>query len=487
MTGTLIIIFGWLVVTTVVGVLAGINRKFSMEEYFVAGRSFGMLLFYTTAAAEIYSAFAFLGLAGWAYKFGVPILYAFAYGTMAYTLYFFLGPRISRLGKTFKYVSQQDFLEDRYGSKFLGVFTALVGVAFIIPYLQLQIMGAGMIVQLASGGKITWQAAVLIAFTAAVIFVYISGFRGIGWTNFMQAIIMLGGMIAVGIAFPHKFFGGIGPMFQKLAEVSPQHLVLPGKAGTMGVAWYASTALLCGLGFWMWPHIFMATYTAKSEKIIRRNAVVLPLYQLALLPVIIVGFTCYLVIKDISNPDHAMLVALTKYFPWWFTGFIGAGGLAAAISTSSALILCAATLVSRNIYQKIINPNASDATVTKVGRIMVPVITAIAVAFAFIAPKMLVALLLVGYSGITQFFPGIVFGVFWPRVTKAGVITGLLAGLGTVLYLKFGGVGNPLGIHFGFWGLIVNITVCVVVSLLTKVEDPERTKRFVDVLAPKSP
>ena len=125
MTITLVIIFGWLLATTIVGVMAGRNRTFSMEEYFVAGRSFGLLLFYTTAAAEIYSSFAFLGLAGWAYSKGISITYALAYGSISYAIYFFVGPRINRLGKAMNYISQPDYLEDRYGSKGLGILVAV--------------------------------------------------------------------------------------------------------------------------------------------------------------------------------------------------------------------------------------------------------------------------------------------------------------------------------------------------------------------------
>ena len=86
MTVALAIIIVWLVLTTVVGVMAGINRRFGLEEYMVGGRSFGTLLFYTIAAAEIYSAFAFLGLAGWAFQKGLSISYGLAYMGIAYGL-----------------------------------------------------------------------------------------------------------------------------------------------------------------------------------------------------------------------------------------------------------------------------------------------------------------------------------------------------------------------------------------------------------------
>ena len=489
MTITLVIIFGWLLATTVVGVMAGRNRAFSMEEYFVAGRSFGLLLFYTTAAAEIYSAFAFLGLAGWAYSKGISITYALAYGSISYGIYFFLGPRINRLGKHMNYVSQPDYLEDRYGCRGLGVLVAVVGVVFLIPYLQLQIMGSGLIVQLASGGAISWQTAVVISFIAAVIFVYFSGLRGIGWTNFMQAIIMLIGMGSVGFLISNHYFGGIGKMFETLVQVKPTHLTLPDTSGN-GLYWYASTALLSGLGFWMWPHLFTATYSAKSEHIVRRNAVILTLYQLAMIPVVIVGFAVAAKVgldpafgARIAKPDQAMFVALLDSMPPWVVGLLGAGGLAASISTSSGIILTAASLTCRNILQKGLMPDMPDLKAARIGQLLVPVFTAIALGFALLAPSMLVNLLITGYSGITQFFPGVVLGIFSKKPTKAGVTAGIIVGLVALFTFQFGGIKAPFNLQPGFIGLILNFITVLVVSTFTTPVDKERLDRFERVLS----
>ena len=64
---------------------------------------------------------------------------------------------------------------------------AIIGVIFIIPYLQLQLLGAGIIVQIASGGAMGREAAIVVAVVALIIFVTVSGLRGIGWTNLLQA------------------------------------------------------------------------------------------------------------------------------------------------------------------------------------------------------------------------------------------------------------------------------------------------------------
>lgn len=487
MTLALAVILGWLVITTVVGILAGVRRTFSLEEYFVGGRSFGAVIFYTILAAEIYSAFAFLGLAGWAYGKGMSIVYGLAYGSIAYGLYFFIGPRINRVGRRAGYVTQPDFFEDRYGSKALGVFAAIVGVVFIVPYLQLQLMGAGMIVQIASGGAMGWRWAVAASALCIVSFVYVSGLRGIGWTNLLQAVIMLGGMISVGILFPLEFFGSVDVMFETLERVRPDHLSLPDSAG-LGISWYTSTALLCGLGMWIWPHGFTATYSAKSEKVVRRNAGVLPLYQLALVPVIVVGFTCAAKAAIdpsfaalIDKPDHAMLIALVGHFPPWMAGLIGAGALAASISTASALILTASNLLARNVIQKA--TGVDDTKAAWVGRLLVPVVTGAALVFVFAAPGMLVSLLLTGFSGIGQFLPAVLLGLFarWP--TAKGILAGIAAGLGVVVVCHVAGWNLLLGMHPGFLGLLLNCAVVVVVSRFTRSVGEERIARFEKLLA----
>jgi SSS family solute:Na+ symporter len=246
----------------------------------------------------------------------------------------------------------------------------------------------------------------------------------------------------------------------------------------MGVGWYTSTTLMSALGFWMWPHLFLTIYSAKSAQIIRRNAVILPLFALALIPVILVGYTCFLVSPDLRDPDHAMLITLTRFFPPWMAGLMGAGGTAAAISTSSALTLSACTLFARNIYQRGIDPRASDDQAARVARGLVPVVAALAVALTFLRPKMLVALLLLGYSGITQFFPGVVLGLLWRRTSKVGVWAGMGAGIATLLFINYGLKSSPLGLFFGFWGLIVNLAVCLLVTLFTRPPAKEDLDRF---------
>jgi len=84
-------------------------------------------------------------------------------------------------------------------------------------------------------------------------------------------------------------FGGIGPMFAAVVHAKPDHLVMPGATKNLGHAWYVSTVLLTSLGFFMWPHSFGASFTAKSGDTLRRNAVILPLYSITMPLMFFVG------------------------------------------------------------------------------------------------------------------------------------------------------------------------------------------------------
>ena len=486
MTPVLAIVFGWLALTTGVGLAAGIRSRregrTGRDDFLVGGRAFGAVLLYVMMAAEIYSAFAFLGLAGHAYKHGASILYAVGYGSLAYALLFFFGPRVNRLGHRLGYVTQPDFAADRYGSTGLGVVIAMLGIAALGIYLHLQITGAGLIIELASGGAFQAGWARVIAFACVMLFVSVSGMRGVGWTNLLQAVVMLAGMFGVGIVFAYRFFGGIDEMFAELATVSPRHLTLAGADEAHGSLWYATGTLGLAVGFWMWPHIFQAMYTAKRPGILRRNACVLPLYQLALFPVMLVGFSVFVLHQRSGDlladgqQDKAMLLALVNHFPPWFAGAVAAGGLAAAVSTSSALILAMATLFARNIVQAGIAPQTSDRAVTAIARIAVVPLTTAGVALTFAFQKPLVELLLLAFAVPLQLAPGLLLGAFWLRVHRSAVITGLGVGVSVLLAIAFDMIAVPGGFYPGLFAMLPNLGIVVVWSALRPIDQRTRER-----------
>jgi SSS family solute:Na+ symporter len=465
MSIALIIILAVILFSSLLGIVAGRRVKMDLEMWTVGGRQFGIVLMWLLMAGEIYTTFTFLGASGWAYTRGAPTFYILIYGALAYTISFFILPLLWKLGKKHGLHTQPDFFIKRYNSRALGVLVAVIGVVFIIPYLQLQLKGLGLIVEVASDYTISPNVAILISFFLTCIFVFTSGIRGTAWVSIVKDIMMIAAVAIVGIGVPYIYFGGIGPMFQKLIEERPDFLVFPGATDNMDSLWVMSTALLTGIGFYMWPHTFGSVFSAKSAGTIKRNAIIMPFYQIPILLVFLVGFTALLIIPGLADGDFAFLSLVSQTYPPWFLGFVGAAGAVTAMVPSSILILFASTLLAKNVYKTGFRPGASEETVVKISRFMVLIITSLGMLFAIYFPNALVNLLLIGYDGVTQFFPGVVLGLFWKKVTGTGVLCGIITGVGLVAFLVLGGHDPLWGINAGFVALVMNAAVTVAVSL----------------------
>ncbi|HEY6969208.1 MAG TPA: sodium:solute symporter family protein [Candidatus Angelobacter sp.] len=466
-TVALSIIFAIVVIGSAIGFYAGARYKMDLEQWTVAGRGFGLLFVWLLMAGEIYTTFAFLGASGWAYSRGGPALYILGYLTLAYVVSFYILPPIWEIGRKYALQTNSDFFQVRYGNKYLAGFVALVGVIFMVPYLQLQLTGLGIIVETASFESISRTTAMLISFTLVAAFVFMSGVRAVAWVSVLKDFLLLFAAVAIGIAVPYRYFGGIGAMFTALVHAKPAHLTMPGATANQGHAWFATTVLLTSFGFYMWPQAIASSFTAKSGDTLRRNAIIMPLYGITLPLIFLVGFTAILVVPGLKNGDLALLTIVRKTFPAWFLGLIGGAGALTAMVPAAIQILSAAALFAKNLYRPVFAPGMTDRQVALLARVMVLVITAVALYFAIYSSATLVALLLLGYAGVTQFFPGIVLGLFWPRVTTAGVFSGMVAGVATVIVLIRSNHDPFFGLNAGFVALCLNFVIAVLVSLAT--------------------
>jgi SSS family solute:Na+ symporter len=255
-------------------------------------------------------------------------------------------------------------------------------------------------------------------------------------------------------------------MFTALAEAVPGHLVMPGATGVMGHSWYITTVLMTSFGFYMWPHLFGASFTAKSGNTLRRNAVIMPLYTISLPLIFIIGFASILVIPGLKSGDMALLTIVRKTYPAWFLGVVGGAGAVTAMVPAAILTLTTATLFTKNVYRPLIAPGMTDNQVASLAKALVLVISAITLYFAIYSSTTLVNLLLIGYSGVTQFFPGVVYGLYWRRVSLAGVFTGMVVGVAIVAFLMLNKRDPFMGINAGFFALCVNFVVTTTISLL---------------------
>jgi SSS family solute:Na+ symporter len=388
-------------------------------------------------------------------------------------------PPVWRFAKTHRVVSQPHFFTRKYDSASLGVLVAVVDVAALIPYLVLQLKGLGIIVSTASYGAISSSAAIWIGAGVVTVYVIVSGVRGSAWNSVVKDMLILGIVLFLGIYLPMHYYGGLGQMFHAIDVARPGFLTFPEKGSS--VTWFQSTVLLTALGFFMWPHTFGSVFTAKDERIFRRNAIVLPLYQLILLFVFFVGFAAALKVPGLKGGDidlSLFKLSLQTFDPW-FVGVIGAAGVLTALVPGSMILTTASTLLANDIYRGLVQRNASDETVAKLARVCVPVVAVVAVLFTLHGGETIVALLLMGYSFVTQLFPAVICSLApRNRATKQGAFCGILVGVAvvavtTIFKLSVGQLMPFLpdalkDVNIGFVALAVNLVVFVVVSAVTQ-------------------
>ena len=473
MTVALLIILLVVIGSALLGVVAAGRGEMNLERWSVGGRRFGVILVWLLMAGEFYTAFTFLGASGWAYSRGAPAFYILAYGAIGYIISFFILPPAWRMAKQHGLHTQPDFFEARYGSRLLAGFVALVGVVSIVPYLQLQLTSLGLIVEIASAGAISSTAAIVVAFALTTAFVYTSGLKGIAWVAIVKDLMMIIAVAVIGFGLPAMYFGGIGGMLRELARQHPTHLTFPGTTTTMGIGWVMSTLVLTGCGYYCWPHAFASAFSAKDERTIRRNAVIMPLYQIPVLLVFFVGFTALLVLPGLKNPDTALLALVTRSYPPWFSGFVGAAGAVTAMVPASVLLLASATLIAKNVYRPLRRGDVDDAHLMRASRVVVMAVALAAFGLTLWAPRELVNLLIFGYDGVSQFFPGIVLGLFARRASAVPIGLGLVTGEVVVVSLLWSGNDPFYGMNAGFVGLAANMLVALV-ALALRPDTPAR-------------
>jgi SSS family solute:Na+ symporter len=194
----------------------------------------------------------------------------------------------------------------------------------------------------------------------------------------------------------------------------------------------------------------------------------MPLYNITLPLIFFVGFTAFLAIPGLKNGDLALLTLARKTYPAWFLGVIGGTGALTAMVPAAIFILAAATLFAKNFFRPVFAPRMTDDQVAKLAKMMVLVVTGIALYFALYSSTTLVALLLIGFAGVSQFFPGVVLGLYWRRVTMPGVFAGMVVGVATVAFLMLTKRDPFVGINAGFFALCLNFVVTAIVSSVTR-------------------
>lgn len=475
----------YLVFVLVLGLVPTMRASPSVAGYVAGDRAVSTFVLYFLLGSAIFSAFAFLGMPGWAYSRGAAAFFIVAYGALGLIPMYFMGPKTRRLGQRFGFVTQAELVAWRFDNRWISVLLALLSVVAFIPYLTIQMTGAGYILEFASGGAVSMTVAILLTYGVVTLYVVVGGMMGVGWTGVLYGAVMMAVAWTLGLYLPHKLYGGIEPMFRAIEAAGHGAMLVPPGLAEDGSPWnwwaYSSAILVSVLGFSCWPHFFMKAFAARSDLAMKKIVVLYPTFQLFLIPIILIGMAAIVAFPGVKPADAVVpyLLVNADLSPV-FAAVVFVGVLAASMSTGDAILHAAAAVFVRDGVQPLLPRRLTDAVERQAIRVMVILIALIAFALAISSDVSLVGLLLASYGGVAQMFP-VLFATFYVRsVTGAGVVAGLATGIAVnVLFLQAPEL-RPVPLHEGIYGLVANVLVMALVSAYTRRPPADRITACVE-------
>jgi SSS family solute:Na+ symporter len=473
------LIFIYLLITLWLGVVANRRMTVDLEDFLLYGRRAGFVVLYLTVVATFHSAFAFLGSGGFFYTHGIGFWAAGTWTVLVGAITYVIGTRVWALGKAFGYITPADMLADFYESEAVRVSVAIVSVLFTILYIQVQAQGLGYIINVASGGRISFDLGTFVLLAVAATYLMAGGLRAVYWTDVLQGIWMYVAVWVGAIFLSYKLFGGPMALWHAVEAREPALLSVPGPHGLFTPGMWIGMTVTLSFGIVFQPHMMIRWYTAVDAKTMKLLGATTPIYLMTLyIPTALVGLGGALVLPHLAKPDTIFPELLTRYAPAWLTGVILAGATAAAMSTLDSILHANMTVLTRDVYQRYVLPGRTDKHYVWVGRSIVLGLLFVGYELSVHTYGFLVTLVTLSGSGALQLMPAIL-GVCFPGrrvLTRAGVLAGLGASM-VALYLTL--VVRPmfLGVHGGIWSLFVNFVVAIAVSAFTRSPSADTVRR----------
>jgi solute:Na+ symporter, SSS family len=469
---------------TVMGFFAARWRKgdlTQLAEWGLGGRRFGTVVTWFLLGGDLYTAYTFVAVPALMFGSGAIGFYAVPYTIFVYPVLFAVFPRLWSVARAKGYVTAADFVRGRFGSGTLALAIAVTGIVATMPYIALQLVGIGVVIE---GLGIHGETPLVIAFVVLAVYTYSSGLRAPAMIAVVKDLLIYVTVIAALIVIPHEL-GGYARIF---ASVAPSKLLLaPATPGNLSQqSGYATLALGSALALFLYPHAMTGMLSASSRHVIRRNAVVLPAYSVALGLIALLGYMALAAgVKSMPAyaggfktfaANYAVPALFLKMFPSWFVGVAFAAIAIGALVPAAIMSIACANLFTRNIYREYFHPRCEPARESQVAKIASLAVKAGALFFIIFLPQQYaINLQLLGGIWIIQTLPAVLIGLYtrWldPRALLLGWAAGIAAGTGMEISLGFKGVIYSLHIlgwivpcYAAFSSLLLNIAVSVALS-----------------------
>ena len=332
-----------------------------------------------------------------------------------------------------------DFFHDKYHSRHLDMAAIALMVGLSIPYISVQFLGGGIIIEMATNGLIPWRISALLFFLVMILYIWSGGLRAIAWTDSLYSVLIFAGMLLIGILFVHMT-GGVEATFAKLSKVRPESLHLPDVVdGTLGAGFWFSLLVIMPLGELMMPQIWIRTYAVKERRTFHIMPFLLSIATLAYLGTMLAGNAAAVLEPDYPGAsDYILPAMLIKYLPPVLMAFIICCAAAACLSTANSQFHSISEILTLDIYKRYFGRKAPEKHLILVAKGFILVIAALAyllLLFGNLSTIFQTAFL--AFSGVIQLAVPAVGGLLQKRGDARSALTGLLTGLAVTFLFSF--------------------------------------------------
>src|SRR5271154_4966925 len=401
----------------------------SLEEWGLAGRRFGTLITWFLIGGDFYTAYPFISVPAALYGTGAPGFFAIPYCILLYPYMMLVLPRLWNVCHRHGYVTLADFARGRHGSRALSMAIALTGILATMPYIALQLVGMREVIA-ALGVSGEWP--LVAAFLILAAYTYTSGLRAPAAIAIVKDVMLYIMVLAAIIILPTKL-GGYSHIFSAAgaapaAHKPPASLILKPPQYLS----YATLAFGSAIAIVLYPHTATGVLSAGSGRIIRRNAALLPAYNLLLALIALLGYMAIAAGIHTSNTSSVVPMLFVTMFPSWFAGFCLAAIGIGALVPAAIMSIAASNLFTRNLYGELRRTPMTHAQESNHAKIVSLFIKVGALVFVlFVQTQYAIELQLLGGIWIAQLFPAVVLGVFTRWFHGSALLWGWAAGMAT--------------------------------------------------------
>jgi len=427
-----IVVFLYLAIVAFIGLVAFRKGKSNTEDFFLASRTIGPMVFFLSIFATNMTAFAILGSSGQAYRQGIGI-YGLMASSSAFVIpltIFFIGTRLWALGKRFGHQTQVQFFRDRWECDGIGTAIFALSAAMLVPYMIISIMGGGTVLQDISTPKGAhdplipyWLGCAIVAVVVTVN-VFFGGMRGTVWVNIFQTILFLCfGFVAVAV-ISHALPGGFAEYINKLGGDPKTSVLLTREKMPTTFFWSYTLIPLSSI---MFPHMAIMCFSARQVTAFKRTVIIYPIaIMLIWLPCVFLGVLGVATLGKIQDPDGVLLRMLAEYAPVWLAGILGAGIISAVMGSDAHQVLAMSTMFTKDIYTHYGGREKyGEKAAVYFARAFILVVTVIAYLTAlYLKQKQGIFEIAVrfAFSGFAAMAPVMIAALFWKRSTKWGAL-----------------------------------------------------------------